>query len=157
MPVKTKKGSVSHVSTKSARGGSGLKVGKVQMKKVPAKSGLQAGKAVVKKVIVKKVKPAVSMKIEEQMVPVVTVVEKEVHTSHGPVEVHHKYVFIGTCRNCDHMPMSANKLVAVLSIAIAILSGMLISTSLPMNFELPSISMGSITNWITPDSNVQNL
>jgi len=80
-----------------------------------------------------------------------------VHTAHGPVEVHHKYVFIGACRNCEHMPMSANKLVAVLSIAIAILSVMLISTSLPMNFELPSISMGSITDWITPDSNVKSL
>ena len=91
------------------------------------------------------------------MVPVVTVVEKAVHTPHGSVEVHHKYVFIGTCRNCDHMPMSANKLVAVLSIAIAILSGLLLSTSLPVNFELPSISMGSLADWITPDSNVQSL
>lgn len=114
-------------------------------------------KVVAKKAPAKKATPVVSVKVEQQTVPVVTVVEKEVHTSHGPVEVHHKYVFIGTCRNCDHMPMSANKLVAVLSIAIAILSGMLISTSLPMNFEIPSISMGSLVNWITPDSNVQNL
>ncbi|MBI4257002.1 hypothetical protein HY626_03040 [Candidatus Uhrbacteria bacterium] len=140
MPAKIKKVTASPVPTK-----------KVVAKKAPAK------KAIVKKVVAKKAKPVMRVKVSEQTVPVVTVVEKEVHTSHGPVEVHHKYVFIGTCRNCEHMPMSVNKLVAVLSIAIAILSGMLISTSLPMNFELPSISMGSITNWITPDSNVQNL
>lgn len=130
MSVKTKKVSVSPAPTK-----------KPVAKKVP-----------IKKRVAKK--PVQVVKVEEQVVPIVTVVEKEVHTAHDPVEVHHKYVFIGTCRNCDHMPMSVNKLVAVLSIAIAILSVMLISTSLPMNFELPSISMGSITNWMTPDSNV---
>lgn len=98
-----------------------------------------AKKAPAKKRVVKK--PAPVVKVEEQVVPV----------------VHHKYVFIGTCRNCDHMPMNVNKLVAVLSIAIAILSGMLISTSTPINFEIPALSMGSLTSWITPASNIKNL
>lgn len=120
----------------------------------PAKK-VTARKAPVKKRTAKKSPPIV--KVEEQVVPVVTVVEKEVSTPHGSVEVHHKYVFIGTCRNCDHMPMGANKLVAVLSLAIAILSGMLISTSLPFNFQMPSISMGSFADLITPTSTVQDL
>lgn len=142
MPVKTKKVSVSSALAKEAS--AKKPVAKLVTKKAPAK-----------KRVAKKLKPVV--KVEEQVVPVVTVVEKEVQTAHGPVEVHHKYVFIGTCRNCDHMPMSANKLVAVLSIAIAILSGLLISTSLPMNFQMPSISLGSLSDLITPDSQVKSL
>ena len=137
MPAKTKK-----VSASSA-----------PAKKVVAKS--VAKKASAKKRVAKKSVPVVT--VEEQLVPVVTVVEKEVHTHHGPVEVHHKYVFIGTCRNCEHMPMGVNKLVAVLSIAITVLSGMLISTSLPLDFHMPSISMGSLSDLITPDSQVNNL
>lgn len=130
------------------------KTKKVSVSSVPAKKSV-AKKAAAKKRAAKK--PAPVVKVEEQVVPVVTVVEKEVRTAHGPVEVHHKYVFIGTCRNCDHMPMSVNKLVAVLSIAIAILSGMLISTSTPISFEIPALSMGSFTSWITQASSVKNL
>lgn len=131
MPAKTKRASASPAPAKMS---------------MPKKSS-------AKKRAVKKVSPVV--KVEEQMVPVVTVIEKEAQGAHGPVEVHHEHVFIGTCRNCDHMPMDVNKLVAILSIVIAILSVLLISTSLPMNFHMPSISMGSFTNWITPDSQVQ--
>lgn len=151
MPAKTKKVSASPAPTKKVVAKSGLKAGSGSAGNAPVK------KVVAKRTAAKKMKPAVSVKVEEQIVPVVTVIEKEVPTAHGPVEVHHKYVFIGTCRNCNHMPMSANKLVAVLSLAIAILSGLLISTSLPINFQMPSISMGSLSDLITPDSNVQNL
>ncbi|MBI4435491.1 hypothetical protein HY630_02370 [Candidatus Uhrbacteria bacterium] len=129
---------------------------KIKKVSVPA----PAKKAAAKKVSAKKPaakKSAPIVKVEEQTVPVVTVIEREAHTAHGPVEIHRKYVFIGSCRNCEHMPMSVNELVAVLSVVIVILSGMLISTSLPMNFELPSISMGSLTNWMTPESNVKSL
>jgi hypothetical protein len=117
-------------------------------------------KPVVKKTSMKKSpsrKSSMTVKVEEQIVPVVTVVETPARTDQGSVEVHHKYVFIGTCRSCDHMPMSANKLVAVLSIAIAILSGLLISTSLPSNFQMPSISFGSLSHLMTSTSSVPNL
>lgn len=130
------------------------KTKKVTVVSAPAKKPA-AKKTPAKKRVAKK--PAPVVKVEEQVVPVVTIVEKEVATSHGPVEVHHKYVFIGTCRNCDHMPMSVNKLVGVLSVAILILSGMLISTAFPSDFQLPSISMGSLTDWMIPDSQVDNL
>jgi hypothetical protein len=53
--------------------------------------------------------------------------------------------------------MEATKLVAVLSVTIAILSGLLISTSLPFTFKMPSVSIGSLTDWITPASNVRHL
>jgi len=147
MPPKTKKASSSSeekVVVKSA------------MKKSPAKK-VTSKKSVAKKSTAKKVAPVMQVNVEEQVVPVVTVIEKEIQTSHGPVEVHHKYVFIGTCRNCDHMPMGVNKLVGVLSIAILILSGMLVSTALPYDFRLPSISMGSFTDWMIPDSQLNNL
>ncbi|MBI4592545.1 hypothetical protein HY733_03815 [Candidatus Uhrbacteria bacterium] len=133
MPAKTKKASASPTPTKKA-----------VAKKAPAK------KRTIKK-------PTVSVKVEEQVVPVLTVVEKEAHTAHGPVEVHHKYIFIGTCRNCEHMPMSVNSLVAALSVTIVILSGLLISTSLPSNFRIPSISMSGLMDWVIPSSNVRSL
>ncbi|TAL51397.1 hypothetical protein EPN81_00030 [Patescibacteria group bacterium] len=147
MPAKTKKVSASPEE-------------KVTVKPVAKKHSAKkssARKTPAKNIAAKKTVPVATVTVSEEMVPVVTVVEKAVPTTQGSVEVHHKYVFIGSCRNCEHMPMGANKLVAVLSIAIAILSGMIISTSLPTSFELPSISMGSLTNWITPDSNVQSL
>lgn len=130
------------------------------IKKSPAKKSVAKKPVRTKaKVTSRKTGPAanVTMKMEEQTVPVVTVVEKQVHTSHGPIEVHHKYVFIGSCRNCEHLPIGVNKLVAVLSLTIAILSGLLISASLPATFELPNISMGSITDWMTTQSPVKNL
>lgn len=149
MSTKTKKVSVSaseSVETKSV------------VKKPSAKKPLtKKKKPSAKKAAAHKLGQTVSVKVEEQTVPVVTVIEKETHTSHEPVEVHHKYVFIGACRNCEHMPMSVNSLVAVLSIALAILSGMVISTSLPMRFEIPSISMSGFTDWIIPSSRVNNL
>ncbi|KKW31086.1 MAG: hypothetical protein UY76_C0066G0004 [Candidatus Uhrbacteria bacterium GW2011_GWA2_52_8d] len=123
----------------------------VAIKKIVAK------KSRAVKAPTKKSKPAVSVKVEQYKVPVVEVIGKEVQTPNGSVEVQHKYVFISTCRNCDHMPMGVNALVGILSITIAILSGMIIATSLPDNFEIPTISMGSFTNWITPDSRVESL
>lgn len=150
MSTKTKK-----VSVSSQDKAAGVPAAKKSIVKKPLakKKKSSAKKAVAKKPFAQ----TVSFKVEEQTVPVVTVIEKEAHTSHGPVEVHHKYIFIGACRNCDHMPMSANKLVAVLSIAIAILSGIVISKSLPMRFEMPTISMSGFTDWIIPSSRVNNL
>lgn len=119
-------------------------------KKSPAK------KSVAKKAVAKK-ESGLIIEIEEQTVPVVTIVEKQVHSARPVTRVLHKVVFLGSCRSCEHMPMGVNKLVGVLSIVIAILSGLLISVSVPGSFEMPSISMGGFTDWITPSSNTHNL
>jgi hypothetical protein len=113
-----------------------------------------------KKISVKKrssVKSAPTVTVEEQVIPVVTVIEKESTTTHGPVEVHHKYVFIGACRNCEHMPMRAGEMLGVFSVVILILSGLVLSTIAPLRFSLPDFSMDAISQLIIPDSRVQNL
>lgn len=114
----------------------------------------------VKKPSVKKrsrIKSTPTVTIEEQVIPVVTVIEKESTTAHNSVEVHHKYVFIGACRNCEHMPMRAGEMLGVFSVVILILSGLVLSTIAPLRFSLPDFSMNTISQLIIPDSRVQNL
>jgi len=89
--------------------------------------------------------------------PSVAILENEIYHANKPVEIQRKIILVGTCRNCDHMPMGVNKLVAVLSLAIAVLSGMLIYSSSPTQFRMPAISMNTLTDWVTPASHVKNL
>ncbi len=62
-----------------------------------------------------------------------TVVKKSATVEH---KVHHKYVLLGVCSACDQLPMRANKLVALLSFVIVVLSGMLIYLSAPLDLDL---------------------
>ncbi|MFA4846053.1 MAG: hypothetical protein WC654_05845 [Patescibacteria group bacterium] len=55
--------------------------------------------------------------------------ETEVHKPNHTIEIHRKFVLVGTCSQCDHMPMHAGRLVALLSVVIAVLSVMLIAQS----------------------------
>ncbi|NQV89822.1 hypothetical protein HQ487_00270 [Candidatus Uhrbacteria bacterium] len=123
-------------------------VKKTTTKKAGAKKKPVAKKSVAKKTPVAKT-PELVFQVEEETVPVVTIIEKSAPGSRSKLEVHHKIVFLGTCRNCDHMPMGVNKLIGVLSISIAILSGLLLSTALPGNFEMPSLSVSGFTDWIS--------
>lgn len=40
-----------------------------------------------------------------------------------------RFVFVPKCSNCDHVPMRINKLVAMMSVLVAILSGIVIAQS----------------------------
>ncbi len=87
------------------------KIKSVGKKKAAAKKQPVAKKPAVKKVVVSK-----------------TVVEKMA----SPVEkiiyrFKRQFVFVPKCSNCDHVPMRINKLVALMSILVAILSGMVIA------------------------------
>ena len=129
-------------------------VAKPSVKKVSPK------KLSSKKTVAKKSSPISTIEKGESMMfsaPSVAIFENEIHHANKPVEIQRKIILVGTCRNCDHMPMGVNKLVAVLSLAIALLSGMLIYSSSPMQFRIPSISMNSLTDWVTPASHVKNL
>ncbi|MBI2473011.1 hypothetical protein HYV70_00440 [Candidatus Uhrbacteria bacterium] len=138
-------------------------------KKSPVKKTVNTTKPSVKKASPKKVSSkktvvkksgSISIAKEEPMMfsaPSVAILENEIHHANKPVEIQRKIILVGTCRNCDHMPMGVNKLVAVLSLAIALLSGMLIYSSSPMQFRMPSLSMNSLTQWVTPNSHVKNL
>lgn len=68
--------------------------------------------------------------------PVVTVTEKRIEGHHKPAEVHRRIVFIGTCSNCDHVPMRVNKLLALMSLIIFVLSGIVMAQG---GFPLPEI------------------
>ncbi|HAU66252.1 MAG: NAD-dependent DNA ligase LigA [Candidatus Uhrbacteria bacterium GW2011_GWF2_39_13] len=139
-------------------------------KKSPVKKTASATKPSVKKVSPKKVtskktaakknSPVSAIEVDQPImfsVPSVAILENEVHHANKAVEIQRKIILVGICRNCDHMPMGVNKLVAVLSLAIAVLSGMLIYSSSPMPFRMPSISMSTLTDWVTPASHVKNL
>ncbi len=56
-------------------------------------------------------------------------------------QVHHKYVLLGVCSSCNHLPMRANKLVTLLSFVIIVLSGMLIYMLVPLDFNF-QLSLG---------------
>ncbi len=64
-----------------------------------------------------------------------TVVKKPtVKKASSPVEkiiyrFNRQFVFVPKCSNCDHVPMRINKLVALMTILVAVLSGMVIAQS----------------------------
>lgn len=62
----------------------------------------------VAKIVEKKIEPKVLQQIEKQ------------------------FVFVGSCGSCEHLPMPVNALVAVLTVAVIILSGIVIVQSKPI-------------------------
>ena len=168
MPIKTpidfaasqvrvvKKPTVKKRASAKKKPGALKKAGAVKssLKKAPSK------KVVSKKKVVKKSSSVSVLDTAKPLTfsaPAVAMIETETHNFNKPVEIQRKIILVGTCGNCDHMPIGVNKLVAVLSLAIAVLSGMLIYASSPMSFKMPSISMNTITDWVTPVSHVKNL
>ncbi len=129
---------------------------KVVMKKVVAKKPT-AKKSLVKDVapvkdVQEKIEDTVNQVVEEALemnAPIVTVTESKVTQKPVPVEVHRKIVYIGACRNCDHMPMRVEKLVAVLSILIAILSAVVIFGGPTMDNALIQLGFGSNNSGIS--------
>jgi hypothetical protein len=57
--------------------------------------------------------------------------------------VHHKYILLGTCSGCCHLPWRASNLVLFLSAVVLVLSGILISLLSPSNLDL-QFSWGGI-------------
>lgn len=43
-----------------------------------------------------------------------------------------RFVFFPVCTNCDHVPMRINKLVALMTVLVAILSGIVIAQAQPV-------------------------
>lgn len=52
-----------------------------------------------------------------------TPVEKIIH------RFEKRFVFVPSCSNCDHVPMRINRLVALMTVLVAVLSGMVIAQS----------------------------
>ncbi|NQV88819.1 MAG: hypothetical protein HQ488_00660 [Parcubacteria group bacterium] len=123
----------------------------VAKKKAPAKKKTVAKKkAVVSKSIAKEkidVEAVVDQVIEEALennMPVMAVSETKLTSNDKPVEVLRKIVYIGTCRNCDHMPMKVGKLVGVLSFVIAILSVVVIFGGPSLDTAIAQLGLADI-------------
>jgi hypothetical protein len=125
---------------------------KVPVKKVVAKKKVAAKKVPAIKLVVPSV-PEIKLEIARgpiSKMPVIAVIEEDIKAPKQHVQIHRKMVLFGSCANCEHMPMKVNKLVGVLSIAIAILSGMLLYTSSPVSFDLP-FSFNDVTSAVQFD------
>lgn len=48
---------------------------------------------------------------------------------------HKRFVFVPKCSNCDHVPMRINKLVALMTVLVAVLSGMVIAQVQPVDLS----------------------
>jgi len=103
-------------------------------KKSVAKKVKTLKKSVAKKTI-KEVRKDAIKAVEHA--PMVTVTEKRIEHANKPVEVHRRVVFVGTCANCDHVPMRVGKMLALMSLIIFVLSGIIIVQA--PGLELPSI------------------
>lgn len=92
---------------------------------------------VAKKKVIKKSSKIQAAKKEMLMLDHTPVLmqETEVHKPNHTIEIHRKFVLVGACGNCEHMPMHAGKLVALLCAVVAILSVMLISQATPIDFR----------------------
>lgn len=117
---------------------------------MPSKS---AKSSVAKKLTVKK-KTVSKKKVAKQAPqPVLTLIEHQHDEDHAdhldekPIQKFEKrFIFVGTCNNCEHLPMRINKLVALMSVLVAVLSGMVIAESAPLDLQglmngVQSISM----------------
>lgn len=50
-------------------------------------------------------------------------------------KIEHRIVFVGTCANCEHVPMPIGHLIAVFSLMVFMLSGIVLYQSEPGLFE----------------------
>lgn len=48
---------------------------------------------------------------------------------------HKRFVFVPKCSNCDHVPMRINRLVALMTVLVAVLSGLVIAQSQPVDLS----------------------
>lgn len=46
-----------------------------------------------------------------------------------------RFAFIPSCTNCEHVPMRINRLVALMTILVTVLSGIVIAQSRPMQVD----------------------
>lgn len=98
------------------------KTKKETVKKTPAKKK----KSVAKKKAPAKKKSAHMLSVvvhehDEQDASVLAPVERIIH------RFEKRFVFVPSCTNCEHIPMRINRLVALMTVLVAVLSGIVIS------------------------------
>ena len=105
-------------------------------KKTPAK------KKVAKKKAVKAKKHSVTKIVKDEM-PLVGMVEHVQtglnHEVENPAIIPHtiqkRFVFVGTCSNCEHLPMSVGSLVGLMSFLVTVLSGIVVAQMNPSSMN----------------------
>lgn len=71
-------------------------------------------------------KAAVRKIVSAKVTPAPQIVKSAPHV-HGKTVTHHRVVLYETCTNCQHMPDNIGSLLGMLSVLVAVLSGMLLS------------------------------
>jgi hypothetical protein len=71
--------------------------------------------------------------------------ETEVHKPNHTIEIHRKFVLVGSCSQCEHMPMHSGRLVALLSIVVAVLSVMLLTQTGAIDLSGFSYALASLS------------
>jgi len=139
-PAKTKKVAAKKAAPKKAT------KKKSVVKKKAAKTITK--KKVVKKAAAKKVVAKARAEAKKAIAdaPVVTITEKRITRANKPVEIHRRVVFVGSCSNCDHLPVRVSKLMALFTLIIAVLSGVIISQSLPLDFTAHTVVYEYLSN-----------
>ena len=146
-PAKTKK-----VTAKKAAPKKAAKKKSVAKKKPAAKKKAAAKtttkKKVVKRAAAKKVVAKARAEAKKAIAdaPVVTITEKRIVRANKPVEIQRRVVFVGSCSNCDHLPVRVSKLMALFTLIIAVLSGVIISQSLPIDFTAHTVVYEYLSN-----------
>lgn len=113
-------------------------VKKTTAKKKPAAKKTKTTNA-VKPTAIKKEVAAIRKEVAAAVAeaPLVSVTEERIERPNRKTEVHRRIVFVGTCSNCDHVPVRVNKLLALLSVIIFALSAIVILEGAGLG--LPSI------------------
>ncbi len=136
MPKKTSSTKKKTVAKKTVKKSVATK--KVAAKKSVAKKPAAKKKAPVKKRAAAKKKAPVQKQMAEIEIPVYIDVAQEVHEC--TPSSRRRFVFVGSCSNCDHIPMRVGRLIALMSFLIVVLSGMLIMVIAPVDLDMLNIS-----------------
>lgn len=116
---------------------------KPAVKKTATKKTVAKKESVVKKKLVAKKTAAKAIKTVVEELPVIDILEEQ--KDHGRMtKIRHRIVFVGSCKNCEHIPMKVSGLIAVMSLIIAVLSGMLLTQS--SSFDWNSAIMELVVN-----------
>ena len=114
MPTKTKKEVEQKIPAK-----------KIAKKEMITGKKLAAKKVPVKKAVSKKHSPSAHQQVMDEK-PQVKTIEKIIH------RFEKRFVFVPLCDNCEYIPMRINRLVALMTVLVIVLSGIVIAQSQPL-------------------------
>ncbi len=98
------------------------KIKKEVEQKIPVKKVVKKKVAAVKKIATKKAPASTHQQVAESK-PQVKTIEKIIH------RFEKRFVFVPLCDNCEYIPMRIHRLVALMTVLVIVLSGIVIAQS----------------------------